>query len=98
VVLRLCSPTLCLDVATHASLFDVDMRTYVYDRVFVYSGAQLELQPYELFVAGSTTAAAGRDLEAYCGEGGGELLQRDLSEALDATVNRVVQELGLTVE
>jgi hypothetical protein len=98
VVLRLCSPTLCLDVATHATLFDVATQTYVYDRVFVYSAAQLELQPYELFVRSSTTPAASRSLEAYCEAGGGELLQVDLSNALDATVNRVVQDLGLRME
>jgi hypothetical protein len=97
VVLRLCSPTLCLDVATHATLFDVATQTYVYDRVFVYSAAQLELQPYELFVRSSTTPASSRTLEEYCEEGGGELLQADLSNALDATVKRVVQDLGLGV-
>jgi hypothetical protein len=37
VVLRLCSPTLCLDLATHATLFDVATQAYVYDRVFVFS-------------------------------------------------------------
>jgi hypothetical protein len=94
VVLRLCSPTLCLDVATHATLFDVATQTYVYDRVFVYSAAQLELQPYELFIRSSTTPAASRSLEAYCEAGGGELLQADLSNALDATVNRIMQDLG----
>jgi hypothetical protein len=98
VVLRLCSPTLCLDVATHATLFDVTTQTYVYDRVFVYSAAQLELRPYELFVSSSSALAASRALEAYCEEGGGEMLQGDLSNALDATVNQIVQELGLTVE
>ena len=95
VVLRFCSPTLCLDVATHATLFDVATQTYVYDRVFVYSAAQLELQPYELSVPSSTTPAASRSLETYCEEAGGEILQADLSNALDATVNRVVQDLGL---
>ena len=98
VVLRFCSPTLCLDVATHASLFDVATQTYVYDRVFVYSAAQLEFQRYELSVPSSTTAATSRALEAYCEEGGGEILQADLSNALDATVNQIVRDLGLRVE
>jgi hypothetical protein len=87
-----------LDVATHATLFDVATQSYVYDRVFVYSGAELELQPYELFVSSPTTPATSRALEAYCEEGGSELLQADLSNALDATVYRVIQELGLTPE
>ncbi len=97
--LRLCSPTLCLDVATHVTLFDVATQTYVYDKVFAYSGAQLEL-PYELHVTKpeTITASPGRDLEAYCGEGGGEKLEGDLSEALDAFVYRIVQELGLRPE
>ena len=56
VALRLCSPTLCLDVATHVMLFDVGTQTYVYDRVFVYSAAQLELQPYELLATESAAA------------------------------------------
>jgi hypothetical protein len=106
VVLRLCpssflSTPLCLDVATHASLFDVATQTYVYDRMFVYSDADpssLEFQPYELSVPSSTTAATGRALEAYCEEGGGEILQADLSNALDATVNQIVRDLGLRVE
>jgi hypothetical protein len=97
VVLRFCSPTLCLDVATHATLFDVATQTYVYDRVFVYSAAELELQPYESYVRSSTTPAASRSLEEYCEEGGGELLQADLANALDATINRVAQDLGLQV-
>ncbi len=99
-VLRFCSPTLCLDVATHATAFDVATQTYVYDNVFVYSGGQLELQPYELLVEKpeSVTAPSGRDLEAYCGEGGAEKFQGDVSEALDATVYRIVQELGLRPE
>jgi hypothetical protein len=86
-----------LDVATHATLFDVATQTYVYDSVFVYSAAQLELQPYELLVRSSTTPASSRTLEEYCEEGGGELLQADLSNALDATINRVAQDLGLQV-
>jgi hypothetical protein len=45
-----------------------------------------------------TTPARSRALEAYCEQGGGELLQADLSHALDATVHRVIQELGLTLE
>jgi hypothetical protein len=56
------------------------------------------LQPYELFVFLPTTPASGRELDAYCGEGGGELLQADLSNAFDAIVSRVVQELGIAVE
>lgn len=96
--LRFCSPTLCLHVATHVTLFDVTTQTYLYDKVFVYSAAQLELQPYELFVFLPTTPASGRELDAYCGEGGGELLQADLSNAFDAIVSRVVQELGIAVE
>jgi hypothetical protein len=101
VVLRFCSPTLCLDVATHATLFDVATQTYVYDRVFVYSSgdaSKRELQPYESFVGGSTSLVLGRELEAYCGEGGGEILHGDISNALDATVNQIVQDLGLKVQ
>ena len=79
-------------------LFDVATQTYVYDRVFVYSGAQLELQPYELLVPSSTTPASARDLEAYCSEGGGEILRGDLSNALDATVNGMLQDLGLRID
>jgi hypothetical protein len=103
VVLRLCpssfpSTPVCLEVATRARLFETATQTYVYDRVFVYSAAQLELQPYELSVTSSTTAATGRALEAYCEEDGGEILQADVSNALDATVNQIVQDLGLRVE
>ena len=97
VALDFCSPTLCLDVATHAWLFDVATQTYVYDRVFVYSAARLELQPYELSLF-SPAFATSRPLEAYCEEGGGEILQADLSNALDATVNQIVRDLGLRVE
>jgi hypothetical protein len=64
----------------------------------LYSAAQLELQPYEWFVRSSTTPAASRSLEAYCEGGGGKLLQADLSNALDASVNRVMQDLGLRLE
>ncbi len=97
--LRLCSPTLCLDVATHVTLFDVATQTYVYDKVLAYSGAESEL-PYELRVTkpGYITALPGRDLEAYCGEGGGEKLQGDLSEALDATVAQIVHDFGLKLQ
>lgn len=98
VALRFCSPTLCLDVATRVTLFDATTQTYIYDRVLVYSAAQFDLQPYESFVLSLTTPAAGRELETYCGEGGGEILQADLSNALDAIVNRVTLELGLRVE
>lgn len=45
-----------------------------------------------------TTPAKSRALEAYCEQGGGEMLQADLSNALDATVNRVVQDLGARAE
>ena len=79
-------------------LFDVATQTYVYDRVFVYLGAQLELQPYELLVPSSTTPASGRDLEADCSEGGGEILRGDLSNALDATVNGMLQDLGSRID
>lgn len=95
IVLRFCSPTLCLDVATHVMLFDVATQTYIYDRVLVYSATQLELQPYESSVPSSTMLAAGRALEAYCEEDGGEVLKGDVSNALDATVNQIVQDLGL---
>jgi hypothetical protein len=63
----------------------------------VYSAAELELQPYESYVRSSTTPAASRSLEEYCEKGGGELLQADLANALDATINRVAQDLGLQV-
>lgn len=106
IVARLCRPsslstTLCLEVVTRARLFDTATQTYLYDGVFIYSDGELsmlESQPYELSVTSSTTPASGRDLEAYCGEGGGEILQSDLSNALNATVNRAVQDLGLRLE
>lgn len=98
IVLRFCSPTLCLDVATHATAFDVATQTYVYDKVLVYSASQLELQPYESSVPSSTMLAGGRDLEAYCEEGGGEVLRGDVSNALDTTVNQIVQDLGLKLQ
>ena len=37
-------------------------------------------------------------LETYCEEGGGEILQGDLSDALDATVYGLIQELRSTPE
>jgi hypothetical protein len=104
------SNTLCLDVVTRARLFEAATKTYRYDNVLVYSKnaelSTLELRPYELFVtdpetddtSSSIRTSLGRELEAYCGEGGGELLQGDLSRALDAIVNRIVQDLGLRVE
>ena len=112
IVLRHCgvwSSTLCLDVVTRAQLFEAATKTYRYDNVLVYSiaeSARLELQPYQVLVRvpepaateSSDTQSSGRELEAYCGEGGGELLQGDLSKALDATVNRVAQDLGLRVQ
>jgi hypothetical protein len=106
IVVRLCrssslSTTLCLEVVTRARLFEAARQIYLADKVFVYSDAELstlKLQPYELFVTWSTTPSSGRDLDAYCGEGGGEILQGDLSEALDATVYRVAQDLGLRLE
>ena len=52
----------------------------------------------ESIESSSTTMPSGRDLEAYCGEGGGEKLQGDLSDALNATVYSVMQELGLRQE
>ena len=112
IALRHCgvwSSTLCLDVVTRAQLFEATTKTYRYDNVLVYSiaeTAKLELQPYQVLVRvpepvvteSSDTQSLGRELEAYCGEGGGEILQGDLSKALDATVNRVAQDLGLRVE
>ena len=112
IALRHCgvwSSTLCLDVLTRAQLFEAATKTYRYDNVLVYSvaeSAKLELQPYQVLVRvpeppvteSSDTQSPGRELEAYCGDGGGELLQGDLSKALDATVNRVAQDLGLRVE
>ena len=112
IALRHCgvwSSTLCLDVVTRAQLFEAATKTYRYDNVLVYSiaeSAKLELQPYQVLVRvpepavteSSDTQSSGRELEAYCGAGGGEILQGDLSKALDATVNRVAQDLGLRVE
>jgi hypothetical protein len=112
IALRHCgvwSSTLCLDVLTRAQLFEAATKTYRYDNVLVYSiaeSAKLELQPYQVLVRvpepavteSSDTQSSGRELEAYCGAGGGELLQGDLSKALDATVNRVAQDLGLRVD
>ena len=112
IALRHCgvwSSTLCLDVLTRAQLFEAATKTYRYDNVLVYSvaeSAKLELQPYQVLVRvpeppvteSSDTQSPGRELEAYCGDGGGELLQGDLSKALDATVNRVAQDLGLMVQ
>lgn len=103
------SSTLCLDVLTRAQLFEAATKTYRYDNVLVYSiaeSAKLELQPYQVLVRvpepavteSSDTQSPGRELEDYCGAGGSELLQEDLSKALDATVNRVAQDLGLRVE
>ena len=109
IALRHCgawSSTLCLDVITRAQLFEVATKTYRYDNVLVYSiaeSAKLELQPYQVLVRvpepvvteSSDTQSLGRELEAYCGEGGAKILQEDFSKALDATVNRVAQDLGL---
>jgi hypothetical protein len=103
------SSTLCLDVLTRAQLFEATTKTYRYDNVLVYSiaeSAKLELQPYQVLVRvpepavteSSDTQSPGRELEDYCGAGGGELLQDDLSKALDATVNRIAQDLGLRVD
>jgi hypothetical protein len=112
IALRHCgawSSTLCLDVVTRAQLFEAATKAYRYDNVLVYSiaeSAKLELQPYQVLVRvpepavteSSDTQSPGRELEAYCGEGGAKILQGDLSKALDATVNRVTQDLGLRVE
>jgi hypothetical protein len=109
IALRHCgvwSSTLCLDVLTRAQLFEAATKRYRYDNVLVYSvaeSAKLELQPYQVLVRvpepavteSTDTQSPGRELEAYCGKGGGEILQEDLSKALDATVNRVAQDLGL---
>jgi hypothetical protein len=102
------SSTLCLDVITRAQLFEAGTKRCRYDNTLVYSiaeSAKLELQPYQVLVRvpepvteSSDRQSPGRELEAYCGEGGGEILQEDLSKALDATVNRVAQDLGLRVE
>jgi hypothetical protein len=97
--LRFCSPTLCLHVVTRVRIFEAATETYLHDWAFVYLNGKpstLELQPYELFVTDAT--ASSRDLETYCGEGGGEMLREDLSKALDATVSRLVQDLGLSME
>jgi hypothetical protein len=98
VMLRFCSPTLCLEMVTRVRLFEPATESYLHDRAFVYLNSKAstrELQPYESLV---TDATSGRDLETYCGEGGGEILQRDFSKALDATVRGLVQNLDLSAE
>ena len=99
VVLRFCSPTLCLEVVTRVRLFEASAETSLYDRALVYLNAKAstrELQPYESLVTDATSS--GRDLETYCGEGGGEILQGDFSKALDTILSRLVQDLGLSTE
>lgn len=106
VVLRLCPTSilasrLCSEVATRVRLFEVATQSYLADRMFVYSDADLstlKLQPYELAVPWSTRPASARGLEAYCSEGGGEILRGDLSNALDATINGILQDLGLRID
>jgi hypothetical protein len=114
IVLHLCpasflAKTLCLEVATRVQFLDTETKTYLQDRVFVYSNGKPstpEIRPYALAVTDSeiagndapADASAGRDLEEYCRENGSELLHKDLSRALDAMVTHILRDLGLNFE
>jgi hypothetical protein len=101
--LRACTSaftTFCIEVAARAQLFDVETRTYLYDRVFVYSKNALA-RSYETLISQrevSVSSTSEPKLEDFCGEGGDKTFHEELSAALDPIVNRIVQDLGLRLE
>ncbi len=88
--------TFCLEVAVRARLVDVSTGEPVHDIVFVYSNPTRRLYKNDLGAVLSEVAAQPspecRELAAICGDGGRQLLQEELTRALDVLVERILPE------
>ncbi len=90
--------TFCLEVAVRARLLDVGTDEPVYDTIFVVSTPARRVYTNEIGAIFSevlaTPAAECRELAAFCGNGGRDLLRTDLTRALDILVKKFLPESG----
>jgi hypothetical protein len=102
IALRNCgdlSDSLCMEMTTRAQLFETATKTYPYDTVLRYSDApSLPSRPFEVQLTVTPWESPGEELKSYCKDNGTELLVRELAYGLDAIVDRVVADLGLSLE